>query len=73
MEVLGREIRSQLLGLRPLASPPVLALPARVPAPPPEALLPVPREFRALAGRHQAHPGTGKGYQAAAKLQSAVR
>jgi DNA (cytosine-5)-methyltransferase 1 len=60
-EVLGREIRSQLLGLGPLRSAPRLLLPRRRPIPGPEPVLDVPARFLALEGRHEAHPGTGKG------------
>lgn len=60
-EVLAREIKSQLLGYR-RSSEPLQLIPAdRSPAPPPEPVHPVPAEYRNLAGRHKAHPGTGKG------------
>ena len=63
-EVLGRETRTQLLGLRPMKSVPRLLPPSRSPAPPPEGARPVPVAFRHLRGNHDAHPGTGKGYGA---------
>ncbi|MFY0527662.1 DNA cytosine methyltransferase [Archangium gephyra] len=69
-EVLGRAIRTQLLGLKPLKVPLKLLPPARTPVPAPEPVLPVPPVFRALEGSHEAHPGTGKGYGAKARLQS---
>jgi DNA (cytosine-5)-methyltransferase 1 len=60
-EVLAREIRTQLLGFRPLSTPLHLLPPDRSPAPPPEPVHGVPPEYQRLAGRHRAHPGTGKG------------
>lgn len=72
-EVLAREIRVQLLGRRALPGPPKLMPLDRSPAPPPERIGEVPREFRTLAGRHTAHPGTGKGYGARARARQAER
>jgi len=66
-EVLGREIRAQILGLRPLSAPLKLLPPDRSPAPPPERVRPVPERFQALAGLHSAHTGTGRGSRAAAR------
>lgn len=66
-EVLAREIRVQLLGLRPLRIAPRLMPPDRAPAPPPERARPVPARFRAMVGAHEAHPGTGKGTRASAR------
>ncbi|HET7437746.1 MAG TPA: DNA cytosine methyltransferase [Thermoanaerobaculia bacterium] len=60
-EVLAREIKTQLLGYRRNNEPLRLLPPDRSPAPPPETVGSVPVEYRNLAGRHQAHPGTGKG------------
>jgi len=68
-EVLGCEIRTQLLGhARPKRSPKLLP-PKRKPIPPPEPAARVPTSFRRLMGDHDAHPGTGKGYGAAARLK----
>lgn len=67
-EVLGREIRTQLLGLAPLGDPLKLIAPDRSPAPPPEEVKPVPRVYRQLIGKHEAHPGTGKGNAAKTRL-----
>ena len=64
-EVLAREIKTQLLGYRRTREPLRLLPPDRSPAPPPERLRSVPAEYRKLAGRHQAHPGTGKGPRSA--------
>ena len=60
-EVLAREIKSQLFGYCRTNESLRLLPPNRSPAPPPEHVLPVPAEYRNLAGRHKAHPGTGKG------------
>ncbi|HYO71324.1 MAG TPA: DNA cytosine methyltransferase, partial [Archangium sp.] len=69
-EVLGSAIRTQLLGLKLLKTQLQLLPPARTPVPAPEPVLPVPPVFQALVGSHEAHPGTGKGYGAKARLQS---
>jgi len=69
-EVLGREIRTQLLGLPRLRRPLRLIPPRRTPVPPPERVLPVPREFLSLRGSHSAHPGTGQGYGAVARASA---
>lgn len=66
-EVLGRAIRVQLLGQRPLKGPPKLLSPRRSPCPPPEPVAKVPKAFLRLLGEHDAHPGTGKGYGAVAR------
>jgi DNA (cytosine-5)-methyltransferase 1 len=60
-EVLAREIKTQLLGFRRSTEALRLMPPDRSPAPPPERLRAVPIEYQKLAGRHRAHPGTGKG------------
>jgi DNA (cytosine-5)-methyltransferase 1 len=60
-EVLGREIKTQLLGYAKVEGPLRLLPPDRSPAPPPHSVLPVPSTYQKLAGRHRAHPGTGKG------------
>jgi len=69
-EVLGREIRPQLLRLPPLEGLPKLLPPDRSPIPPAEPVAQVPRKFRKLIGDHEAHPGTGKGYGALARLET---
>lgn len=63
-EVLGRAIQVQLLKHAAPDGPPKLMPKDRSPAPKAEDFAPVPREFAALAGHHEAHPGTGKGYGA---------
>ena len=69
-EVIGREVRTQLLGLPKLKNTPRLLPPLRVPVPPPERVKPVPKSLRALAGTHSAHPGTGRGHAALARRQA---
>lgn len=70
-EVLGREVRVQLLGEPRLKTPIQLLPPDRSPVPEPEPVRPVPRQFRHLRGEHEAHPGTGKGYRAASSWAAA--
>jgi DNA (cytosine-5)-methyltransferase 1 len=65
-EVLGREIGRQLLGMKVKKSLKLLP-PERRPIPAAEPIAPVPRKFQNLAGSHDAHPGTGKGYGALAR------
>lgn len=66
-EVVGREIRVQILGMKPLGTGLTLMPPDRSPAPPPERVRAVPARFRTLAGPHEAHPGTGRGTRASAR------
>ena len=66
-EVLGRGIRTQLLGMPKQRGALRLLPPDRGPAPAPELLPEVPDEYRNLVGAHDAHPGTGKGYGAIAR------
>lgn len=60
-EVLGREIRRQLLD-DPVSGPLRLMPPRRTPVPAPEEVMPVPEKYRVHIGNHLAHPGTGKGH-----------
>jgi DNA (cytosine-5)-methyltransferase 1 len=71
-EVLGRSIRAQILGEPAPKDAPHLLPKDRSPAPPPERVAAVPKEYRRLAGKHEAHPGTGKGYAARARLEASV-
>ncbi|MCB9743358.1 MAG: DNA cytosine methyltransferase [Alphaproteobacteria bacterium] len=65
-EVLGREIRTQLLGLPALRTPLKLLPPSRLTTPEPEKLPDeIPETYRERIGAHSAHPGTGKGRRAA--------
>lgn len=66
-EVLGREIRKQLLGNRLPGRPLKLAIARRPRMPGPEHLQPVPEQYRKYIGEHSAHPGTGKGFAVAAR------
>jgi DNA (cytosine-5)-methyltransferase 1 len=61
-EVIGRALLRQAFGLEPPGSAPSLMPPRRLPVPPPEPVLPVPGVYRTMHGRHEAHPGTGRGY-----------
>jgi DNA (cytosine-5)-methyltransferase 1 len=64
-EVLGLEIRRQLLGDREISSAAPKLLPSRRGGMPgPEPLKVVPRKYLSLVAEHQAHPGTGLGYGA---------
>ena len=68
-EVLARAIAIQLLGSQASGKVPRLAVrPAPEPPPAPAAPKPVPARFLALRGTHEAHPGTGKGARAAARI-----
>ncbi len=60
-EVLAREIKTQLLAFPRMSDPLRLLPPDRSPAPPPAAVSTVAPQYQKLVGRHQAHPGTGKG------------
>lgn len=70
-EILGRAMLTQFFG----ESMPRLQLsllpPDRGQPPPPEPVAEVAAEYRKLAGNHDAHPGTGKGYGALARLREA--
>ena len=65
-EVLARQIRVQLLGRRLPRGGLRLLPPRHVRVRAPEAIKPVPKEYLMLRGKHEAHPGTGRGYRAAA-------
>ncbi len=70
-EVLGRAIRTQLLGMPAMRRTLKLLPPDRSPAPPPEPIAPAPRRFLHLVGDHSPHPGTGKGHRALAQAAAA--
>lgn len=63
-ELLGREIRRQILGERARRQNSFVP-PSRADCPPAEAVRPVPRKHLKHRGRHRDHPGTGKGPGAA--------
>lgn len=71
-EVLARAIAWQLLGVRDWPAPIKLAIePSKGPPPPSVAPSNVPAAFMALRGKHEAHPGTGKGHRAIARVVAA--
>jgi DNA (cytosine-5)-methyltransferase 1 len=64
-ERLGLEIRAQFFGDAASAQKPTSLLPARRGViPDPEPVAEVPSRYHDLAGSHEAHPGTGRGYAA---------
>ena len=67
-ELLGLQIRRQLLGHRVRSSPRLIPEP-RTPVPDPEPVRPVPRKYLHLVGTHADHPGTGQGPAAVARHQ----
>ncbi|WP_431470213.1 DNA cytosine methyltransferase [Sphingosinithalassobacter sp. LHW66-3] len=71
-EVLARAIARQLLGLEVDQDELALALRQAPPAPGPERTAKVKLAYLALRGAHDAHPGTGKGYRASARLDLAA-
>jgi DNA (cytosine-5)-methyltransferase 1 len=60
-ELLGSEIRRQLLGQRVKSRKLALVPEARQDCPQPERPTRVPRTYLSLVGDHKPHPGTGKG------------
>lgn len=67
-EVFAREIRRQLLDLPVIGHRPRLLPPFRGPSPSPERVQPVAKKYLHLVGDHAAHPGTGKGPGALARM-----
>jgi DNA (cytosine-5)-methyltransferase 1 len=65
-ELLGLEIRRQLLGERPRAKPRLVPA-IRGDCPPPEPIAPVPERYLELRAEHEAHPGAGLGPGALAR------
>lgn len=65
-EVLARAIRRQVFGHRVQLGSKLIPS-RREPVPPPEEVADVPARYRELIGDHEAHPGTGRGYAAAAR------
>jgi len=66
-EVIGRAVLEQAFGVTS-AGPLALLPPPRRPVPPPEPEQRVPAGYLRMLGRHEAHPGTGKGYRAARRV-----
>lgn len=71
-EVMGRELKRQLLGDREPPRRPILMPTRRLPVPPPEPVKPVPSQFHTLVGHHEAHPGTGLGAGALRRNEESV-
>lgn len=69
-EVIARGIGSQLLGLPRARRPLELLPPRRSPVPREGPVTAVPPRLRKMAGKHSAHPGTGKGYGALARRRA---
>ena len=73
-EVFAREIRRQLFDI-PINTSLKLLPPRRGNIPPPEPLTRLPEKYREFIGKHEPHPGTGKGklavQQAAERAQAA--
>jgi DNA (cytosine-5)-methyltransferase 1 len=63
-EVLARDIRKQLLDV-PIKTGLKLLPPRRHDVPPPVKVAVIPKKYHHYIGDHEAHPGTGKGRQAA--------
>jgi DNA (cytosine-5)-methyltransferase 1 len=63
-EILGIEIRRQLLGSRLAGRKLKLLPPDRSPAPPPERVRAVCKKYHCHEGAHDPHPGNGKGRRA---------
>lgn len=63
-EVLVRALRQQLFGHDDIESTATLIPQLRRPIPDPEPVAAVPAKYHHLAGKHEAHPGTGKGFAA---------
>ncbi len=59
-ELLGLQVRRQLLGQRPRPKPPLIPS-LRDDCPPPEPVAPVPASYLALRGAQEEHPGPGQG------------
>jgi DNA (cytosine-5)-methyltransferase 1 len=68
-EILGLEIRRQLLGCNGPKRPPRLLPRKREPIPAPERRRPVRKKYLSLVGDHPAHPGEGKGGRARASAE----
>lgn len=71
-ELLGLEIRRQLLRQRPRAKPPLVPH-LRDDCPPPEPVAPVPERYLALRKDHPDHPGPGRGPGTVARAAAHAR
>lgn len=72
-EILGREIRAQLLGHRTRRQELKLLPPCNTPPPPAEPIGKVPPEYLVLQGDHSPHPGTGQGFGASRRSSASAR
>jgi DNA (cytosine-5)-methyltransferase 1 len=74
-EILAKGIAHQFLKRPPSdgAQPSLALRPASVLSPPPRPLAKMPKRFLELRGKHDAHPGTGKGVRASARGQMTTR
>lgn len=70
-EVLARAIRRQLLG-QGVDSAASLALEPSLPLPEAEPVRPVHQKYHSLVGKHEAHPGTGRGYAASRRNEEGL-
>lgn len=70
-ELLGLEIRRQLFGAR-IRRGLLLIPPSHRRSPPSEHAHPVPREYHGLRGKHEDHPGAGRGPAARLRQQGAI-
>ena len=68
-ELLGRCLIKQLLRGHAPSERLSLLPPRRTPVSPSEPAAAVPKRFRTLVGRHEPHPGTGKGYAATSRAE----
>jgi len=71
-EVLGREIRRQLLGDTTDLGPLKLLPPVRRPILAPETIAPLPKKYDHLIGEYPDHPGEGKGWAAKQRQKASV-
>lgn len=69
-EMLGLELRRQVLGERTRSKIPLLPAP-RTDCPPPESVAPVPERYLVLRGQQEDHPGAGQGPGALRRLERA--
>ena len=72
-EILGLEIRKQLLGESHLETRPSLIPKKRNDTPPPEITIPISDKYKELIGDHEDHPGEGRGPGASNRKGNAYR
>jgi len=69
-EILAGEMDRQLLGGKANNSFPTLLPPRREPVPEPEAVARLPSKYAKLIGKHNEHPGTGRGHRAIERAEA---